>query len=289
MKAITDVSKETLKRVAQANNNLRQILVKLNAPVNKSTYKLLKQRLASDGIDVSHIVTPFKSKLPTISRNELDEAVKTSLSYKEVKEKLSLQDKGYKTLKKRLDEEGINYDHIKGNTHYGYSIEWHGMANTTEHKTWRGLKARCSAKNGRNWDDYGGRGITVCKRWADSFLAFYEDMGARPSKAHSIDRVDNDGGYWCGKCDECKSLNRPANCRWATKREQALNTRRAHKEDNEYQKYCSVCKSTRPIADFSKATSKKFGVDNTCKDCKAAKPMVYTDCYFCPVLNYLAI
>jgi hypothetical protein len=51
-------------------------------------------------------------------------------------------------------------------------------------------------------------------------------MGRRPSIKHSIDRINNDGGYWCGKCEECLRLGRPANCRWATHIEQGRNMRR---------------------------------------------------------------
>ena len=87
----------------------------------------------------------------------------------------------------------------------------HGGAGTPEHGIWLGIRNRCADLSNAN---YGGRGIRVCARWQESFAAFLEDMGPRPTPKHSIDRFpDNDGNY------------EPGNCRWATKKEQARNTR----------------------------------------------------------------
>jgi len=88
-------------------------------------------------------------------------------------------------------------------------------------------KHRCECPTGDAYERYGGRGITVCERWRTSFAAFFEDMGKKPSAKHSIDRVDNDLGYRCGKpeCVECGPLGRSPNCRWATRSEQARNRR----------------------------------------------------------------
>lgn len=71
---------------------------------------------------------------------------------------------------------------------------------------------RCTNPNNIKWKYYGGRGISVCKRWtgSDGFPNFLADMGERPSRM-TLDRVDNDGDY------------EPGNCRWATYSEQNRN------------------------------------------------------------------
>jgi hypothetical protein len=95
---------------------------------------------------------------------------------------------------------------------------------TQEYKTWGGMRRRCTNPNSQDYARYGGRGICVCERW-QTFENFLTDMGPRPSPKHSIDRMDNDGGYWCGHCSECTERCRPANCRWATAKGQARNRR----------------------------------------------------------------
>jgi hypothetical protein len=87
----------------------------------------------------------------------------------------------------------------------------HGMTNSPEHVCWRAIVARCERQTDDNYARYGARGIRICQRWRESFAAFYEDMGPRPSLAHSVDRIDNAEGY------------EPNNCRWATHTEQARN------------------------------------------------------------------
>lgn len=90
---------------------------------------------------------------------------------------------------------------------------YHGGSKTPEYRLWAGMKERCLNSKSKAWANYGGRGIRICERWANSFSAFIEDIGYRPSPNHTIDRVNNDGNY------------EPGNVRWATPKEQARNRR----------------------------------------------------------------
>ncbi|UOF77346.1 pvl orF-50-like family [Caudoviricetes sp.] len=105
---------------------------------------------------------------------------------------------------------------------------FHGLSRTAEYAVWKTMVRRCVVPGSQNYASYGGRGITVCARWRVSVENFLEDMGKRPSPKHSIDRRDNEGGYWCGHCTECITLGRSANCRWATLVEQCRNRRSNH-------------------------------------------------------------
>jgi hypothetical protein len=90
----------------------------------------------------------------------------------------------------------------------------HCKTNTKVYRAWSKCKERCYNQTCKRYPKYGGRGITVCDRWKNSFENFYADMGDPPSREHTLGRIDNDKGYT------------PDNCRWETPTEQMNNTSR---------------------------------------------------------------
>lgn len=98
---------------------------------------------------------------------------------------------------------------------------------TAEYGIWSGLKSRCYNPNREDYIRYGGRGIIVCERWLNSFDNFFEDMGARPTKNHSLDRFPNNEN----------GIYEKSNCRWATSAEQARGRRQ-----NKWYEYNGIIK-----------------------------------------------
>ena len=101
-------------------------------------------------------------------------------------------------------------------------LQTHGNSNHHLYPIWKSMLHRCTNSNMPNYNNYGGRGIYVCERWLD-FDRFIEDMGDRPSKNHSIDRINNDEGY------------NPSNCKWSTAKEQQSNKRSSRNNENNNQ------------------------------------------------------
>jgi hypothetical protein len=87
-----------------------------------------------------------------------------------------------------------------------------GPKESLEFKSWSHMMDRCRNPKNKDWDRYGGRGITVCERWLE-FINFYEDMGPKPDSKYTIERLDNNKGY-------C-----PENCEWAGPQTQSRNKR----------------------------------------------------------------
>lgn len=108
---------------------------------------------------------------------------------------------------------------------------------TPIYESWRMMRRRCLNKKDKNFKDYGGRGITICKRW-DSFTNFLADMGERPV-GETLERKDNNGNY------------EPDNCRWATTEEQHYNTRANHLLTYRGETMCTA------------AWAKKLGINQT--------------------------
>jgi len=118
-------------------------------------------------------------------------------------------------------------DKLTGDRSHGCkpcSKRHHGMRYTPEYGSWKAMNGRCNNPNHIAFPYYGGNGKTVCERWK-SPKNFSDDMGPKPSAAHSVERIDNSKSYSCGHCEECVSNGWTKNCKWATTEEQARNKR----------------------------------------------------------------
>lgn len=115
-----------------------------------------------------------------------------------------------------LTVEGNNYKH-------GHALAGN---QTPEYKTWSKIKERCFVESDHAYKYYGGRGITMCRKWDESFDEFFKYIGNKPEGDYSIDRINNNKNY------------EPGNVRWATKEQQANNTRK-----NVYIEYGGITKT----------------------------------------------
>jgi hypothetical protein len=95
----------------------------------------------------------------------------------------------------------------------------HGKFGTPEYNSWSHMIQRCTNPKNKSYVHYGGRGVSVCEEWLE-FRNFLKDMGPKPGRFHSIDRIDVNGNY------------EPGNCRWATPEEQARNRRKTKRLDS---------------------------------------------------------
>lgn len=113
----------------------------------------------------------------------------------------------------------------------------HGFAGTHIYMIWAGIKSRCTNINNPKYKDYGGRGITMCNEWLNSFEKFYKDVGERPDGL-TLDRIDNNKSYF------------KENCRWATKSEQSKNRRNTIFMEHMNKKMC--------LKDWAKELNKPY-------------------------------
>lgn len=123
-----------------------------------------------------------------------------------------------------------------GDPHFMQIAMNEGRKKDPLYMTYKCMKSRCYSISNPNYDNWGGRGIKVCQHWLglEGFPNWKNDMGERPSSRYSIDRIDNDMNYSCGHCSECVAEGWEANCRWATKNEQAVNRRDNNKTPGVY-------------------------------------------------------
>lgn len=120
---------------------------------------------------------------------------------------------------------GCYHKEVTSAASYKHGQSLNNQNRSKSYNAWSGMIQRCTNTKCQYYYNYGGRGIYVCERWLNSAQAFLNDMGKHPGNGHSIDRINNNGNYTCGKCKQCKRLKQPMNCRWASAYEQSLNRR----------------------------------------------------------------
>ena len=139
----------------------------------------------------------------------------------------------------------------------------HRMSNSPEYRAWLSMKSRCYKRSNSNYENYGGRGISVCQRWLDSFDNFYEDVGS--SHGLTLDRIDVNGDY------------SPENCRWASRVEQQANRRVTIKVEHEgIDKVVSIEANAIGMLPATLAARLKSGMsftEATSRPVKCIKPM----------------
>lgn len=118
----------------------------------------------------------------------------------------------------RAVAKGLCDKHRKRQERHGHleqtrSSDWGQRTSHPLYKMWHGMIRRCHDPKSKSFVDYGSRGIVVCDQWRNDFWSFLHDMGPRPSTAHTVGRINNDGNY------------SPQNCEWQTPTQQARNRR----------------------------------------------------------------
>lgn len=141
----------------------------------------------------------------------------------------------------------LHYRNLCYNNTMRKQVERHGLTKSPEYRIWAGIKARCNNPGATHYDYYGGRGIIMCDRWQESFLAFLNDVGERPSNDWSIDRIDTNGNY------------EPGNVKWSLNWVQRVNRR---KFTNNTSGYRGVSKNGRKWLAQIKTDGRKIHLGN---------------------------
>lgn len=161
------------------------------------------------------IIAPLPPRIPTVQTKY----------YKRIKQWLCRCDCGTEWP---VDQPALRNGNAKRcfacrSAHIGSTKTTHGNTRghsmTAEYRAWTKAKSRCLCPTDHKYPIYGGRGISMCQEWRDSFEAFLSHMGKKPSPRMSLDRIDVNGNY------------EPGNCRWTSAKEQALNQRRTVRMD----------------------------------------------------------
>lgn len=118
----------------------------------------------------------------------------------------------------------LTVEALKAGKHNVNRIPKHGMTETKVYHAWSNIVQRCTNSKNKHFQNYGGRGITVCDEWRLSFKAFYDHVGDPPTKMHTIDRIKNDRGY------------EPGNVRCVTRKENQRNRRNTYYVDYQGEK-----------------------------------------------------
>jgi len=139
----------------------------------------------------------------------------------------------------------------------------HGGSKTSEYKTWGSIKTRCFNPKHDRYCDYGAKSITMCRGWKDSFEAFLEDLGKKPTPKHTVHRIDHDGNYSCGKCPECLSKGWAANCRWASKTEENRARRLSSRSGKLNEEKVELIRKMIAQGVGYKVITKKFGIGHS--------------------------
>lgn len=128
--------------------------------------------------------------------------------------------------------------------------EQHGESKnkTKEYSCWTSMLQRCFNPNNIGYKNYGGRGITVCERWRNSFRSFLEDMGRKPCKNLTLDRIDVNGNY------------EPYNCRWASRKIQTRNRRVTVLDEDSVRQIRELRQSGLSLAQIARHLGVKRGV-----------------------------